>query len=468
MPAPSENLLQPSPATAEGRAGLLDWALRPLALVLLLAGSLVLVPGFVLHVRTSLLLALLLLWNTAILLLAALELARLPRRLAVTRRFLSTPAIGQPTEIALAITHEGGRAIDIELTDSLHPALAPEPLRAAARVFPRDGAETLLLAVPAERGDYPLGPVYCRLHGSFGLAERWVTVNPRQGVRVYPAAICAGSTGDLPLLHARQLELEKRRVRRPGTGREFQSLREFQPGDALRDLSWTASARRGRLVTRQFTTERSQQAWVLLDAGRLSQSTAEDAAGHRTTQLDQAASAALLLARAVCSAGDKAGMLAYGREVKQQLLPGTGAGHLRLLVDLLAQVSSERGEANHLRAVARFKSLQRRRSLVVWITEVAESAGRPEIAAAVAELSRRHLPLILLLEHPEVRALADAEAVDADRMYAGAAAREMEERRRSLVAELERGGALVVRTTAATLAADAIRRYLEIKAQGLL
>lgn len=173
-----------------------------------------------------------------------------------------------------------------------------------------------------------------------------------------------------------------------------------------------------------------------------------------TTQLDQATSAAVLLARAVSATGDKFALLAYGRGVRQQLVPGSGAGHLRLLVDLLAQVASERGVANHLRAVARFKSLWRSRSLAVWITEVAESAGRPEIATAVAELARRHLPLILLMEHPELAALADADA-----MFATAAAHEMEERRRSLVADLECGGALVVRTTSATLASVALRKY---------
>ena len=488
MAAATENLLHPPPATAEGRTRALGWALRPRGLVLLLAGSLCLLPGFFLHLRPGLLLLALALWNAVVLLLAALELRGLPRALTVTRSFLATPALGAPTAIELLVLHTAARAITVQLTDSLHPSLAPMPLSARARAFPREATPAMLLATPVARGDFTLGPVYCRVRGALGLAERWITAHPVQTVRVYPAAVRAGSEGDLPLLNARQLELEKRRLRHKGTGRDFQSLREYQPGDALRDLSWTASARRGKLITRQFTTERSQQVWVLLDAGRLSQTTAggvslsqDPAVRHiavthvdsatrtiATSQLDQAASAALLLARAVLGAGDKFGLLAYGRTVRQQLVPGSGAGHLRLLVDLLAQVASERGEANHLRAVARFQSLQRRRSLVVWITEVAESAGRPEIALAVAELARRHLPLILLLEHPELSALAGAAAADADQMFAIAAAREMEERRRALIADLERGGALVVRTTSAGLAADAIRNYLEIKAKGLL
>ncbi len=468
--APAANLLHPAPATAVGQAKPLGWALRPRALLLLFAGSLCVLPVF-LHVRTGVAAFLLLLWNAAVLAMAAIELHSLPRSLTVTRRFPATPALGHPMAFELEVLHTGKHAITVVLTDALHPALSLLPVSMEARVFPYEATALEGLATPTARGDYALGSIFCRLRGALKLAERWIVAAPQQTVRVYPSAVRTDGKGDLPLLHARQLELERRRSRRKGAGRDFGSLREYQPGDALRDLSWTASARRGKLITRQFTTERSQQVWVVLDAGRLSQTIVggTHTQGDGThTQLDGAASAALLLARAVSAAGDKVGLLAYGRTVRQQLLPGSGAGHLRLLVDLLAQVASERGEANHLRAVARFKSLQRTRSLVVWITEVSETAGRPEIAAAVAELKRHHLPLLLLLEHPELATLSNAEAKDADAMFAIAAAREMEERRRALVADLERSGALVVRTGSATLAADAIRTYLEIKADGLL
>jgi uncharacterized protein (DUF58 family) len=469
----SEHALQPSPATGQGsvRGRLLGgwnaWALRPRALWLLLAGVLGLVPAFFLHLRWSTPWLAMLAWDLLVLTLAAWELHSLPLTVRITRTVTDTPALGQPTKIELAVSHDGNHSVMIIVTDALHPTLSAEPIRKETRVYARQSALLQLEVQPKRRGDYRLGAVYCRLRGSLGLAERWLRAELQQTVRVYPGAVRAGSEGELPLVSARQLEMEKRRMRQRGLGREFQSLREYQPGDALRDLSWTATARRGKLIARQFTTERSQQVWVLLDAGRLSGTTAVRD-GVDMSQLDAAADAAVLLARAVTGVGDKFGLMAYGRTVRQQLLPGKGAGHLRVLVDLLSQVVSERGEANHLRAAARLKQLQRRRAMVVWVTEVAESAGRPEIAVAIAELSRHHLPLVLLLEDPELQALADAQVETAEQMYATAAAREMEERRRALVLQLERGGALVARTTRSRLAADAIRGYLDVKARGLL
>jgi uncharacterized protein (DUF58 family) len=154
--------------------------------------------------------------------------------------------------------------------------------------------------------------------------------------------------------------------------------------------------------------------------------------------------------------------------VQQQLLPGNGPVHLRTMINLLSQVRSEAAEANHLHAASRLKNLQRRRGLVIWITEIAESAGRPEVVSAVAELVRRHLVVLVLLEHPELDALAAREPKSAEEMFASTAAQEMLERRRETIAKLRQQGVLVVETTPAEVGASAISKYLEVKAQGLL
>jgi uncharacterized protein (DUF58 family) len=279
--------------------------------------------------------------------------------------------------------------------------------------------------------------------------------------------------------------LEKRKLQLRGVGREFESLRDYQPGDELRKISWTATARRGRLVTRQFTVERSQQVWMMLDAGRLSRTAfelrrggvekfaeteAEREAAHllTVTQLDQATTAATMLAQVIQGSGDKFAMLAYGREVQQLLPPGNGSAHVRLLIDLLSQTRSEAAEADHLNAVARLKTAQRRRGLIVWITELVDSVGKPELVVAASELVRRHLVVLVLLKHPELEELAAREPKTKDEMFQTAAAQEMLERRRETIAQLERQGVLIVETTAAEVGMRAVSKYLEVKAEGLL
>ncbi len=306
------------------------------------------------------------------------------------------------------------------------------------------------------------------------------------------AAVCgaaawyfAESLGSQEAELARQIAQEKRRLRLRGVGRDFESLRDYQAGDELRHVSWTATARRGKPVTRLFTVERSQQVWIVLDAGRLSgtalalkrearqfvaETEEERDRAHRltVTQLDQAATAAAMLAQVVDGSGDKVGLMAYGRGVQQLLATGQGAGHLRVMIDMLSRTRSEAAEADHLQAMARLKNVQRRRGLIVWVTEMADQAGRPEIVAAAAELVRRHLVVLVLLKHPELEEAAARVPATRDAMYERTAAQEMLERRRETVAQLERQGVLIVETSAEEAGVNAIGKYLEVKAEGRL
>jgi hypothetical protein len=76
--------------------------------------------------------------------------------------------------------------------------------------------------------------------------------------------------------------------------------------------------------------------------------------------------------------------------------------------------------------------------------------------------------VLVLLKHPELEALAARTPTNKDEMFHSAAALEMLERRRATIAQLERQGVLIVETTAAEVGVNAVSKYLEVKAEGLL
>ncbi len=487
--------LIPQPATAtaapRGRLGrVFGFGFTPLILTLFCAGLLLAVPAFY-HPRA---IYFMLAWDAILAALAVADAMLLPppKALSVTRTFLNSPQLAEPTRIELAVRLAFDSVLDVRLTDDLHEALILAPATQRVTAFPREDAISLSTVYPRQRGDFALGSVYLRYRGTLRFVERWAVATPLstvdskpQRIRVFPAHEDSRESTAFYLLRARQIEMQKRRLQLRGVGRDFDSLRDYQPGDELRNISWTATARRGRLVTRQFTVERSQQVWIVLDAGRLSRTAfelkrdnhaffaetdAERESRHllTVTQLDQATTAATMLAQVINGSGDKFGMMAYGRGIQQLLPPGAGVSHLRLLIDMLSQTRSEAAEADALNAVARLKTLQQRRGMIVWITELVDSAGRPEIAAAAAELVRRHLVVLVLLQHPELEELAARIPRSRDEMYHSAAAQEMLERRRETIAQMERSGVLVVETTAEEAGIRAVSKYLEVKAEGLL
>jgi uncharacterized protein (DUF58 family) len=486
--------LIPVPAAAEarlpGRFGILSGTtLTGRSLLLLLAGLLCTVPGFF-GLRW---LPLMLAWDALVLLLVLFDLSSLPapHALRVTRSFLDSPVLGRETRIELSVEHATKSILQVHIADDLHPALAQLPPSGGITVFPRDPARIVFTVTPNRRGDFPLGAIWLRWPGRLHLVERRALSKPAQKIRVYPAMDRSADDTALYLLRIRQIELQRRRLRLTGTGREFDHLRDYRAGDEMRNISWPASARRAKVVTREFTTERSQQVWIVLDAGRLSGTVFElrraplavspssptrtfrDAASDESfllslTQLDQACGAGIALAQTVMQAGDKAGLLVYGRGIQQQLLPAAGSTALRMMIDSLSMARVESSEADHLRAAARLGQLQRRRSFVLWITEMADSARRPDVADAAVDLARRHLVLLVVLNHPEIHATAAREPRTAAQMFESAAAQEVIERRRQILAGLRSKGVLVVETIPGALRTDAINEYLEVKARGLL
>ena len=124
---------------------------------------------------------------------------------------------------------------------------------------------------PQERGDCTTGLLYVRYRSPLGLAEKWAKAPLAQTVRIYPA-LRTGEEQQIFLARSRQIDLQLRQTRQRGLGRDFESLRDYREGDDLRDICWTASARRGSLITRQYQTERSQPVWIVLDCGRLMRS----------------------------------------------------------------------------------------------------------------------------------------------------------------------------------------------------
>ncbi len=508
--------LIPSPVKARAEARGFGYALTPRALLLLAEGCLLTGPGFFHPHWIWALVA----WDALVVLLTVFDAALLPASSAITlERFVSSAVLGETTEVEIEVTQESNQILQVKIADALHPALASMPLTGEVRAFPRDAVRLAMHCVPNMRGDFELGKVFLRYRGALKLAERWASADLGQEIRVYPPMERSPEDTQLYLLRIRQIALQKRRLRLRGLGREFESLREYQPGDEVRNIAWPATARRGKLITREFTTERSQQVWIVLDAGRLSrtafelrrglaaQGTARPATrafpphhaktthakdpgfgaglavqAHAVrasagsdedflltiTQLDQSSGAAVALAQAVMQAGDKAGLLVYGQKIQQQLLPASGTGHLRQFVDALSQARAEAGEANHLSAAARLKHLQRRRGLILWITELADSARRPEVVDAVLDLARRHLVLLVVLGHPELDAMATQQPDNVGQMFVATAAMEILERRHALLARLRAQGVLVVETTPGSVKADAINQYLEVKARGAL
>ncbi|HWO33933.1 MAG TPA: DUF58 domain-containing protein, partial [Candidatus Acidoferrum sp.] len=307
-----------------------------------------------------------------------------------------------------------------------------------------------------------LGACYLRYQSVFRIAEKWVRASVAQTVRIYPN-LEEAKRDSIYLLRSRQIAVEKRHSRIRGIGREFQSLREYRLGDEYRDICWTAAARRGKLVTRVYQIERSQTVWIVIDSGRLMR-----ARVGAFSKLDYAVNSALSLAQVALYSGDRVGLVAYGRAIRQQLPAAKGSAHLRQFIEQLALIHEEVPEADHLQMAARLLTDQKRRSLIVWLTDLAETAMTPDVIEAAAMMMPKHLVLFVVIGQPDLGELAAKRPQSETEMYQVAAAQEMVHRRELLLARLRERGALALEVSMRGISPALVNSYLQIKERNQL
>jgi uncharacterized protein (DUF58 family) len=433
--------------------------------ILLAAGALIAIPSWIDRRAMAAMLA----WDVLLLAIWVLDLQKIrPAALDVRRSWRGPLALGVPSEVTIAIGNEGVAGLSIVATDdvpvSFRSALPVVHLTVPGSAGRADAssAEATYGIAPSQRGDIQVGRVSLRCQTAWGIAERWLAAPVEQTVRIYPN-LYESRRQALFLIRSRQVALEKRRGRLSALGRDFESLREYQIGDDARDICWTATARRAKPVTKVYQPERSQTVWILVDGGRLLRARID-----ARMKLDATVDAALALAEVALAAGDRVGLVTYGRSVHQRLAPDRGHHHLRAILDALATLQPERGEADHAGAAAGIMAAQKQRALVVWLTDLSETAAVPDVVESAARLSPQHVVLFALMRQPELTALGAARPRTEDEMYRVFAAQETLDRRDVLLRGLRQRGVLVLDLAHDAPAAALIDQYLTVKDRNLV
>jgi uncharacterized protein (DUF58 family) len=446
-----------APALAYKRLGV---AFGDRFFALLFVGMVWLVPAFVDLRFVYALIA----WDVLVVLAWVADLAQLPSpsQLTVRRSWHSPAALATPSDLDLTLINASRKSLRATVVDTVPSRLRSEPPSVAVKAAGRSEATASYRIRPIQRGDAKLGDCYVRYQSVLRIAERWARVPLGQTVRIYPD-LEEAKRHSIYLVRSRQIALEKRLARVRGIGREFERLREYQQGDEYRNICWTASARRGKLVTRVYQVERSQTVWIVIDTGRLMRARVGE-----FSKLDRAVNSALSLAQVVMHSGDRVGLVTYGRDIRQHLPAARGSAHLRQIIEQLSLAREEGAEADHLYMAGRLLTDQKRRSLIVWLTDLAETAMTPEVIEAAMMMMPRHLVLFVIIGQPDLGELASKTPQSETEMYEVAAAQQMVHRRELLLARVRERGALALEVSSGLISPVLVNSYLQIKERNQL
>ncbi len=364
-------------------------------------------------------------------------------------------------DVGLQVRNDSaGRALTLSVFDHHPDGFDVRDLPLTVSVGPRRYVDLAYHARPQRRGEAHFPACDLRIVSPLGLWSRRHRLALPSDVRVYPNY----STISKLLAYEvdNRLSLTGIRLsRRRGEGIEFHQLRDYRDGDSLRAIDWKATSRTSRLIAREYQDERDQQVVFMLDAGR--RMLAKDA---ELSHFDHTLNAMLLMCFVALRQGDATGAMTVGAE-RTWLPPRKGAATLNGLLNHVYRVEPQPVEIDYLSAATELAVKQRRRSLIVMLTNVREE-DTSDLLAATNLLRRRHVVIVASLRE---RALDDAVdlpvAVFDDAVLQAATCQYLEARRESH--RLLRANGVFVEDCLSTELPRAItNRYLAIKRAGLL
>jgi uncharacterized protein (DUF58 family) len=402
------------------------------------------------------------------------------RDVSVERELPPTVGVGDTVEGEVRATVAWDQPVRLRMYDQLPVSLdQPAGRGHDVRTIPRGGGTAVFpFSVRGRvRGRWPLGMVVLRALGPLGHVERSL-VYPHHptvdddvlaGRAVADSVIVAPSIAGigrfrLLALQQRLRDPGSRNIRRRGEGMSFAGLREYALGDDPRRIDWKASARRDKLIAREFTIEQGQTVMIAIDAGRLM----TQLAGEHS-RFEHALSSALILADVALSNGDRVGVIVFDDDIRAWVAPGKGRATLQRIRDALVPAVATMAEPDYALAFRTLAARHRKRSLVVVFTDAIDVRASQALIAYTSRSTARHLPLVVALRNDELAAVAVPGArVSTEAVYESAAAEELLSARDDALQRMRKAGVSVLDVSPRAMTAAVINRYLELKGRAAL
>jgi uncharacterized protein (DUF58 family) len=190
-----------------------------------------------------------------------------------------------------------------------------------------------------------------------------------------------------------------------GHGRDFERLREYQPGDNYAEIAWKSTARRGAPVTRLFQWEQKQELYFLVDQSRASAQALDptsDSAGENGASqpgaprrlFDLAVETALVGATVALELGDEFGLVTYAEEPKTWLRAGSGQFHFHQFRDRLLNLEPLPTTADYEALFTKIRTRLRRRAYLILLADLMERSISDSMSRGIALLRSSHVVLM--------------------------------------------------------------------------
>ncbi|HYF29798.1 MAG TPA: DUF58 domain-containing protein [Chitinophagaceae bacterium] len=312
---------------------------------------------------------------------------------------------------------------------------------------------------PVERGEYVFQDIHIFTKTPLRLVVRRITRPALQSVKVLPSFLTLRHYEIKA--HASQLaEAGNKRVRKLGNSLEFEQIKEYVRGDDIRTMHWKATARKGQLMVNNYTDERSQQIYCVIDKGRVMKMPFEG-----MSLLDYAINATLIVSRVALIKQDKAGIVTFSEQVGNILPADRKAGQMNSILQTLYSQQTRFMESDYEKLYTLMRTRITQRGLVILFTNFESMSGLERQLPYIRSIAQHHLVLVVFFENTELKQLTESRVTNVEELYIRTIAEKFAHEKRLIIKELQKHGILAILTTPQKLTIDTVNKYLELKAR---
>ncbi len=368
--------------------------------------------------------------------------------------------VGVWSKVTLTLRNRSGQILQLRVHDHHPDTVQTEGLPLQLELPANRSARVTYRICPQSRGDAIFPGTDLEITSPMGFWQRKRHIPLESRSKVLPNFRAVSNYALLATDH-RLAQIGVKLRQRRGEGTDFHQLREYRSGDSLRQIDWKATSRYRKLISKDYQDERDQQILFLLDCGRRMRHQEENG-----SHFDQSLNAMLLLAYVAARQGDSVGLYAFGG-VQRWHPPVKGGDVVRRMLSHTYDIQPTPEAADYLAAAKELMPLQKRRALVVLITNTRDEDSE-DLATAVRLLSRRHLVIVADLREELLDQVIEQPVRDLDSSLRFHGTQAYLETRGRNHDKLHHQGAFTLDLLARQLPIALVNEYLMVKASGRL
>ncbi|MBC7688174.1 MAG: DUF58 domain-containing protein [Aquabacterium sp.] len=383
-------------------------------------------------------------------------LSKAPVAKRITAERLSN---GDVNKVVLQITNTMNFEVDMEVIDELPTQFQKRDWILMHHFKARQQKSIAYSLRPAERGEYNFGNIILYVRSGVGLLMRRHDIQATVTIPVFPSFM---QLRKYELLSQTTIQSEhgNKRMRKIGHSMEFEQIKEYVRGDDIRTINWKATARKTSLMVNNYTDEKSQQVYCIIDKGRLMKMPFNE-----LSLLDYAINSTLVLSKVCLQKQDKVGLITFDNKMGTMLAADRKPVQQANIMQLLYNQETSFLESDYEMLYMQLRSRIKQRSLLILFTNFESVSGLKRQLNFLRSIAKHHLLMVVFFENTELKQLSSITAANLEEVYVKTIAEKFAYEKRLIVKELSKYGILSILTAPENLTINAINKYLELKAR---